>query len=170
MKLLNASLIAAAIACAAFAPAHAADNMDLDVTITSDKSCDVTSTGDVAFGNALASAGTVDAVGGLVTVQCTIGVPYDVALNAGNNGGSDVGARQMLHTNGTDAIAYQLYSDAGRSQVWGNTVDTNTVEGTGTGFGGPAYNRTHPIFARATIPGESPVGTYSDVITATVVF
>ena len=105
MKLLNASLIAAAIACAAFAPAHAADNMDLDVTITIDKSCDVTSTGDVAFGNALASAGTVDAVGGLVTVQCTIGVPYDVALNAGNNGGSDVGARQMLHTNGTDAIA-----------------------------------------------------------------
>ena len=45
MNVFKTSLIAAAlIAAGAAAPATAADNMAFDVTITIDKSCDVTST------------------------------------------------------------------------------------------------------------------------------
>ena len=171
MNVFKTSLIAAAlIAAGAAAPATAADNMAFDVTITIDKSCDVTSTSDVAFGSTTASAGTVTGTGGNVTVQCTVDVPYDIALDAGDNG-ANVGARKMLHTNGTDAIPYQLYQDAGFSTVWGDTVDTNTVEGTGTGFGtGTPYDQPHTVYAQATVPGTAPVGSYSDTITATVTF
>ena len=160
MNVFKTSLIAAAlIAAGAAAPATAADNMAFDVTITIDKSCDVTSTSDVAFGSTTASAGTVTGTGGNVTVQCT-----------GDNG-ADVSTRKMLHTNGSDAIPYQLYQDAGFSTIWGDTVDTNTVEGTGTGFGtGTPYDQPHTVYAQATVPGTAPVGSYSDTITATVTF
>lgn len=171
MNMFKTSLLATAlIAGGAIAPANADDSapLDFDVTITIDKSCDIKTATDIGFGNRLASAGTATATGG-ITVQCTLDVPYDIALNAGNNGGSDVTDRKMLHTNGTNTIAYSLYQDSGHSKVWGNTLDTNTVDGTGIGFDtGSDIERV--VYAEATIPGTALVGTYSDTITATVTF
>ncbi|MGY0798196.1 Csu type fimbrial protein [Lysobacter sp. A286] len=171
MNLFKTSLLATAlIAGGAIAPANAADNMNFDVTITIDKSCDVTSTSDVSFNSRFASAGTVSTNGG-VTIQCTVDVPYNVALNAGNNGGTDITARKMLISGGgTDTIAYQLYQDTAQT-VWGQTVGTDTVTGTGIGFGAAAtFNQPHTVYAEATIVGTEPVGSYSDTITATVKF
>lgn len=166
MNLFNTTLLATAlIAAGAIAPANAADNMDFDVTLTIDKSCDVTSTETIAFGNVLASAGTANAQGD-VAVQCTKGTAYALALNGGNNSGNDINARQM--SSGSNTIAYQLYQDTANT-VWGQTAGTDTVDGTGAGFGA-AFDQVHTVHATATIVGTEPAGNYSDTVTATVTF
>ncbi|MGH8084970.1 MAG: Csu type fimbrial protein [Lysobacter sp.] len=173
MNVFKTSLLATAlIAGGVIAPAHAANNMDFDVTITIDESCDVTATQNVAFAASPATPGTV-ATQGSVSVQCTNGSAYDVALNAGLHSGNDINARQMEIAAGTDTIAYQLYQDNAGSAgaVWGETVGTDTDTGTGTGFGtGAPYDQLHTVHAVATLVGTEPAGNYSDTITATVTF
>ena len=101
---------------------------------------------------------------GSVSVKCTNGADYNVALNGGAT--DDVAARQM--SNGTDTIAYQLYQDAALGDVWGETTGTDTVEGTGTGFTGNDFD--HVVYAQATLTGDETAGDYTDTITATVSF
>lgn len=170
MNLSKISLIAVALAAAgALAPAHAADNMDFQVLIDIDASCDVTSTDDVDFSNNLATPGTVSATGEVV-VQCTRNAPYNIQLDGGQHSGNDINARQMQHTNGVDTIAYQLYQAAGGA-VWGQTDGVDTVTGTGTGFGtGAAYDHAHAVHAVATLVGTELAGSYADTVKATVTF
>ncbi len=173
MNVFKTSLLATAlIAGGVIAPANAAESAPdyFDVTITIAKSCDITATTNVAFGSQLASTGTVTPeTDGSVTVECTVDIPYDVALNGGLHSGNDISARQMLHTNGTDSIAYDLLQTDG-GVAWGETVGTNTVSGIGTGFGPDASTEPHIVYAEATITGTERVGDYSDTITATVTF
>lgn len=170
MKLSKISLIAAALAAAgALAPAHAADNMDFQVLIDIDESCDVVSTDDVDFATSTAAPGVVSA-DGQVVVQCTRNTAYDVQLDGGQNSGNNVNARKMLHTNGVDTIAYQLYQTAGGT-VWGQTDGVDTVSGTGAGFGtGAPYDQVHTVYAQATLVGTELAGDYADTVKATVTF
>lgn len=170
MNLSKISLIAAALAAAgALAPAHAADNMDFQVLIDIDASCDVVSTDDVDFTNAAAAPGTVTA-DGQVVVQCTRNTAYDIQLDGGQHSGNDINARKMQHTNGVDTIAYQLYQTAGGA-VWGQTDGTDTVTGTGAGFGtGAPYDQAHTVHAVATLVGTELAGSYADTVKATVTF
>lgn len=92
-----------------------------------------------------------------------LGTPYNVTLNAGQNSGAG-GVADRNMTNGTALLPYQLYRDPGRSEVWGNTVPTDTVTGTGTGA-----VQTIPVYGR--VPSANvPAGSYLDVVTATVVY
>lgn len=164
MTVFKTSLLATALlAATAIAPAYAANNDTFDVTITIEKSCDVTATQNVAFADSVSVADTVEAQGS-VSVKCTNGADYNVALNGGAT--DDVAARQM--SNGTDTIAYQLYQDAALGDVWGETTGTDTVEGTGTGFTGNDFD--HVVYAQATLTGDETAGDYTDTITATVSF
>ena len=168
MKLLTASLLATALAAAVVAPVQAADNADFKVLIDIDASCDVVSTQNIDFDTQFANAGTLNATGEVV-VQCTNGQAYDVQLDGG--GGNDVSARRMVNAAGTDSVAYQLYQDAGRSDVWGQTDGTDTVPGTGTGYGsGATFDRVHTVYAQATLVGDELAGAYEDTVTATVTF
>lgn len=172
MNVFKTSLLATAlIAAGAVAPANAADNMNFDVTLSIDESCDVISTETVAFGVQLASAGTATAQGD-VAVQCTVDTAYELALNAGTHSGNDITARQMQINAGTATIAYQLYHDSANSDVWGETtgIGGDTATGIGTGFGDATFNQVHTVYAEATIVGTEPTGDYSDTITATVTF
>ena len=163
MTVFKTSLLATALlAATAIAPAYAANNDTFDVTITIEKSCDDTATQNVAFADSVSAAGAVQATGS-VSVQCTNGADYNVALNGGAT--EDVAARQM--SNGTDTIAYQLYQDAARTTVWGDT-GTARLEGIGTGFSGDDID--HVVYAEATLTGDETAGDYSDTITATVSF
>lgn len=170
MNLSKISLITVALAAAgALAPAHAADNMDFQVLINIDASCDVVSTNDVDFATNAATPGTVNA-NGQVVVQCTRNTPYDVQLDGGQHSSNNINARKMLHTNGIDTIAYQLYQTAGGT-VWGQTDGTDTVTGTGTGFGtGAPYDHVHTVHAQATLVGTELAGAYADTVKATVTF
>jgi spore coat protein U-like protein len=66
---------------------------------------------------------------------------------------------------GANKVGYGLYRDGSRSQVWGSTIATNTVGGTGTGA---AQNLT--VYARVPPQVTPPAGTYSDVIVVTITY
>lgn len=99
-----------------------------------------------------------------ITVQCTNTTPYNVALNAGSTGGATVTTRQML--NGAASLNYSLFSDAGRTKNWGQTVNgANADVVTGTGNGA---SQTLTVYGQ--IPaGQYPTpGSYTDTVTATI--
>ena len=86
--------------------------------------------------------GTVDPLGGnvdqstTVTVRCTKNTAYTVGLNAGTTAGATLAQRLMA--NGSDTMNYNLYADAGRTTVWGNSAAAPAwVSGTGAGMGTP---------------------------------
>jgi spore coat protein U-like protein len=67
-----------------------------------------------------------------VSVKCTKNSAYTVGLNAGTTAGSTIAQRLMA--NGADLMDYNLYTDAGRSSIWGNSAGS-WVSGTGAGMG-----------------------------------
>lgn len=104
-----------------------------------------------------------------VNVTCTNTTPFNIGLDGGNVAGSTVAARLLGGAGAGNAgvtIPFQLYSNSGRTTVWGNTQATNTVGGVGTGAAVPfpVYGQ---IPAQATTPAP---GNYQASITATVYF
>lgn len=117
---------------------------------------------DIDFGSQPSTATNID-VSGTLTVVCTPGTAYNIALDAGQNAGAGgVNARNM--SNGAALVPYQLYRDSGHSLVWGNTVDTNTVPGTGSGS-----TQNFVVYGRVPTANR-PAGSYLDVVTATIVY
>lgn len=103
-----------------------------------------------------------------LNVTCTNTTPYNVGLDAGSVTGSSVASRLMAGTstgNTTTTVGFQLYQDAGRTTIWGNTQGTNTVAGTGTGT-------AQPITVYGQVPAQATPkpDTYQTTVTATVYF
>jgi spore coat protein U-like protein len=94
---------------------------------------------------------------------CTNTTPYNIGLDAGTGTGATVAARKM--TNGANTITYSLYSDSGRTTVWGNTVGTNTVSATGNGA-----SQTYTVYGRVPSQTTPAAATYTDTITVTVTY
>jgi spore coat protein U-like protein len=69
-----------------------------------------------------------------VTVNCTKNTIYTVGLTAGTTAGATIAQRLMA--SGTDLMNFNLYTDAARSSIWGNTAGS-WVSGTGAGMGTP---------------------------------
>lgn len=128
------------------------------------------SANNLAFGAYDPSSGTDLDLNTTVSVRCTNGTPFTVALNAGATTGATLAQRRM--TNGTDFMNYNLYTTAGRTTIFGDgTGGTGTMSGTGAGLGIPQA-QTVIVFGR--IPaGQSTLsaGTYTETtITATVTY
>jgi spore coat protein U-like protein len=130
------------------------------VSSTVTATCSV-SAGNLAFGSY--TGAQVDATS-TITVTCTNGSPYKIGLDAGTGSGATVSTRKM--TSGGNTLNYSLYSDAGRTTNWGNTVGVDTLD-TGTGSGS-AQNVT--VYGRIPASQLSPAGSYSDTITVTITF
>lgn len=98
-----------------------------------------------------------------VRVQCSANTAYSVSLGAG--GGGDMAARRMLHGSiPSEQIAYQLYNDAARSQVWGDgSGGTSTVSGTGTGA-----TQAVSVYGRIPLQATPRPGDYEDTVIVTV--
>ena len=64
---------------------------------------------------------------------------------------------------GSETISYQLYRDAARTLVWGNTLNTDTKGGTGAGT-----TQNHDVFGRVPAQTTPSPGTYTDTIVVTV--
>lgn len=96
-----------------------------------------------------------------LSVNCTLNGAYSVSLDGGTTTGN-VGDRKMEL--GANTVDYQLYRDAARTLVWGNTPGT-TVDGTGSGA-----PQSITVYGRVPAQGPKPPGTYQDTITATVTF
>lgn len=154
------------------APQAMADEIttSFDVLIEIVASCEINTAGvaDIDFGQHGIFATDVDQTTEL-KVTCTKASPYSIALNDGQNAstGGDVNTRRMVGIdtlNTSDYVSYNLYSDTGRSTVWGNTLESNVVASTGTGD-----EQTHTIYGRVPSTNHT-VGQYKDTVTATVTF
>jgi spore coat protein U-like protein len=101
---------------------------------------------------------------GTISVSCTNATSYNIGLGTGTGTGATTTNRVMM--SGSDTISYRIYSDLGRTQNWGNTVGTNTVAGTGTGF-----MQSFTAYGRIT-SGQTAArpGSYSDTVTVTVTY
>ncbi|MGY0611668.1 MULTISPECIES: Csu type fimbrial protein [unclassified Luteimonas] len=166
MNLMKFAVGLAVIASAAHASnAHAqsaSTTFDVTITITSTCSIDTPAATDVAFGTQPSTATAIEATGQL-NVNCTPGTDYDIALDAGlNDGGAGIGARAM--SSGADLVPYQLYQDPARTAVWGETIGTDTLAGTGTGA-------VQPIQVYGLTPSANfPAASYIDTVTATITY
>jgi len=103
----------------------------LHITITIETACSVDRGAVLTFPAPAAGSRVVDGTGS-VDIDCTKGLPYLVALDAGG---------------GVPVLPYRLYSDPGRESVWGDRAGIDTVPGSGTGE--PV---TVPLYGRATAP------------------
>jgi spore coat protein U-like protein len=147
------------LACAAFA-ATATTTMTVQVTITA--SCTINSAATLNFGTQGVLATNVDQTSTL-QVTCTNTTPYNIGLNAGTGSGATVATRKL--TSGANTVNYTLYSNSGRTTVWGNTVSTDTVAGTGNGAA-----QSYTVYGRIPAQTTPAPGAYTDTITVTVTY
>lgn len=146
----------------------ATQTSNLSVSATVAANCTI-STAAVAFGAydpVVTNASTALAATGTVTTTCTSGASATILLGQGANaatGSTDaVPVRRMI--SGTNLLSYQLYSDTGRTTVWGNDA-TSDVPTTGTGA---AVATT--VYGSVTAGQNVPSGSYTDTVVATVSF
>ena len=99
-----------------------------------------------------------------ITVQCTLLTPYNVGLNVGTGTGATAAARLMT-SSASNTVTYSLYRDASRLLVWGETIGTDTVAGTGTGLA-----VGHTVYGRVPAQTTPTPALYTDTITVTVTF
>jgi len=122
--------------------------------------CDIVSAGNLDFGTEGVLAANVDTSAAL-SIQCTNGTAYNIGLDAGATG--TIATRQMA--NGGATVDYQMFSDAGRTSNWGETIGTDTVSATGTGSA-----VIHTIYGRVPAQATPAANTYTDTVTVTVNF
>ena len=148
------------LACDGAKAATATGSFNVTVSIAS--TCVVSSATAMNFGSQGVLTAPVNQTSA-ITVTCTNTTPYNIGLNQGVNGGS-VTTRQMKSGAGA-TINYALYSNAGMTTNWGQTVGTDTVASTGTGSG-QAFTVYGQIPAQTT-PAPA---VYNDTITVTVTY
>jgi spore coat protein U-like protein len=134
---------------------------NLSVSMTISAQC-ITSAATMTFPATGVISAAVD-TSTTISVQCTNGTTYNVGFDQGAGTGATVATRKM--TNGAATINYSLYQDSGRATVWGNTVGTNTVAGTGNGA---AQSLT--VYGRVPVQTSPAVGTYADTVQLVVTY
>lgn len=134
-----------------------------NVQITITEECQINSADNLNFG----STGVLDAaVDGTSTIriQCTNGTTYSIGIDEGAGSGATIGTR-LLTGSGTATVQYALYRNAGRTQLWGDTIGTDTVGSTGTGA-----EQSFPVYARVPAQSTPAPDTYNDTVTVTVTY
>lgn len=146
--------------CGSAAATTTTSTFTVQMTITS--SCVINSASTLNFGSSGVISANVDQTS-TIQVQCTNTTPYNIGLNAGTGTGATVAARKMTSSGNT--ITYSLYTDSGRTTVWGNTVGTDTVSATGSGAA-----QSYTVYGRVPAQTTPAPATYSDTITVTVTY
>lgn len=162
MKLLGAlsAVVVAGALSAAGAAAAATATTNLGVSATVQATCSISAT-PLAFGTY--SSTQLDGSTNL-SVSCTNSTAYTIGLDAGTGTGATTATRKLTGP-ASATLGYTLYSDAGRTSVWGVNVGTDTVAGTGNGSA-----QTIAVYGRIA-SGQLPTpGSYSDTVTATLTY
>lgn len=146
----------------AFAAIQAQGNLNVTATVIS--TCTIGEDAPVAFGSydpvGAHAAANLDAAGAL-TVTCTNGTTYDIGLDPGANFTT---TRRMSDGAG-GFLAYGLFQDAARSTPW-----TDAAGGMMAMTAADNQPVIVPVYGRIPSGQDIPVGTYSDVVLATVNF
>ncbi|HEY4317589.1 MAG TPA: spore coat U domain-containing protein [Herbaspirillum sp.] len=159
-RLMLCAAVASMIAVSSTPVVAATATGSLVISATVLSTCALTG-GTIPFGNY--TSAQVDQTGTL-SVLCTSGVPYSIALDAGAGTGATITARKMTGSGG-GTLNYSLFRETGRTSNWGNTGTTDTVSSSGSGL-----LQTITVYGR--IPaGQTPiVGVYTDTVTVTLTY
>jgi spore coat protein U-like protein len=106
-----------------------------------------------------------------ITVACysdtgSESTSYEIALDAGSAG--SFASRAM--NSGGNALAYNLYRDAGRTMVWGSGSSAQSVtDNLALDSANVTYSKDYPVYGRV-LAGQSQahIGTYTDNVTITI--
>jgi spore coat protein U-like protein len=119
-----------------------------------------------AYDPVVANKTTALDVNTTVSVLCTKG---STGVNVGLDLGTHTAAGNRFMSNGSDSLQYELYSNSAGGTVWSNAgagLVTWPVFGPiGAGAGTP-----HTVFGRIPAGQDVSIGSYTDVVTATVNF
>jgi spore coat protein U-like protein len=131
------------------------------VTASVVATCTVGTATDLDFGSVPGLLLTATDKTSLVRMTCTNRAAYQVGLNNGQNA---LGAVRRM-SSGSGFVTYDLYRDNPRNLHWGNTLNSDTAVGTGSGS-----EQTMTVYGR--VPAQTAVraGAYSDIITVTVTY
>jgi spore coat protein U-like protein len=92
----------------------------------------------------------------------------DVTLRLGPSAGSGTIATRQLRS-GANALNYNLYRDAARTQVWGQTAGADTVTMNINGIpNNGSRNGTFTIYGRIPALENAPAGAYTDSVQMTI--
>ncbi|KAF1007717.1 MAG: hypothetical protein GAK28_01674 [Luteibacter sp.] len=125
-------------------------------------SCVLATATDMQFGNVSGLLNTNSNATTLVRLTCTNRAPFQVGLDNGINASS--GQRRMVSALG-GYVLYDLYTDSAGSQRWGNTLNTDTQSGTGSGS-----QQTLTVYGLIRPQSAVQAGSYRDRITVTVTY
>lgn len=106
---------------------------------------------------------------GGITVNCdsTSATNVVISLDAGlHSGGSANPWRAMLNSANSDTLHYNLYIDAGYTQIWGDGTNGTGTQSHAQNVGSWSYT----IYAQVPSGENASGGTYNDTVTATMVF
>lgn len=96
-------------------------------------------------------------------MTCTGRTAWQVGFDNGSH--ADGSTRRMRLGSTGEHIRYELYSTSDRLTRWGNTLNTDTRTGSGTGG-----VQTLTVYGRVPAPQAAAPGPYSDTITVTVTY
>jgi len=136
-----------------------------DVTATVVDACSVSAT-DLDFGSYDPSSGTALDGSSTISANCTVGTGYTLSLDIGGGGGAYT--QRLMDSAGTDTLGFNLFTDAARTQVWGDgSGATATVSSTGAGL---LTSNNHTVYGRIPISQDVEPESYSSTITVTVTY
>ena len=139
----------------------------LNVSINVVELCTVT-TSPLAFGDFNPSKGA--AAEGSVEVTCPKGVPYKIALDAGEN--LKAGHLRRMSNDSGDYLPYKIWKDPHRKREWGDSDFDNTYSaGESLCVKGCSAVQSHPVYGTVWPRKEGvPSGLYTDVVNVKVYY
>ena len=147
--------------------ATATSNLSVTASVTANCTISTTPVAFGAYDPVVTNASAALNGTGAVSVTCTNGATTTVTLGQGGNadtGSTAAAPVRRLKDAGTNFLSYALYSDTGRTTVWGDTAPTGVAHtGSGTLTALTVYGQ---------IPGGQNVApaSYSDTVVATITF
>lgn len=139
------------------------------VSATVSKNCSVGATA-AAFGAYYPGTGNMSS-SSTVTVKCTKGTGFTVALDKGTTTGGSLAQRLMSDGAAGDTLQYNLYKDAAMTIVWGDgTGVTQTNGGSGSGMGTGLTFTAYAGLPDAGTNLNAPPATYNDTVTVSVAY
>jgi spore coat protein U-like protein len=132
---------------------------DLHISITIQSECQIAALPDLNFGTHGVISTAVSAFTD-IQIQCTNTTPFDIGLDEGDGTSATVADRLL-----GDTVNYSLYQDAAHNTVWGNTIDTDTVAGTGDGTA-----QSFRVYGLVPVQATPIPGTYNDTVAVTVTY
>jgi spore coat protein U-like protein len=104
-----------------------------------------------------------------VSVTCTSGSPYSIAMDNGSNASGS--QRRMI--SGSNFLSYDLYVDAAHTLPWSTASGPGTCTTTGDCYLGTGNGSAQSINIYGVVPTTAtapPPGTYIDTVTMTITF